>query len=430
MDLNRRTMLRGSALGFFGVGVGSGSEGRAAAAPAPTATTSKSLASAVGSGVETYRSPSKDTALVDIAQDFTPAVGEVRHAPVPFTGSDGQTYLAYELEVTNFTTGSVTIEQLEVIDAETGAVIHVLDADEVAGRLQPAGRRESVASLEPAMTALVFLHVTVDDPSDVPDGLRHRVSLQVEAAPPDQRELVETIGDVTVDRRGVVTVGPPLRGSNYIAADSFGDAVRHTRAALPVNGRIWLAQRYAVDYEQLDAEDRIYNGPREELESYTIYGEEAVAVADATVVTVIDGVSENVPGAFPEGITLEEADGNAVILDLGDENYALYAHFQPGSIRVVEGDRVEQGDVLALVGNSGNSIAPHLHFHVMNRPLSLASNGLPYLVDSFSILGKTPGTAAFDQAEADGEPLAVDRFDPPVASVGTLPLDQIVVGFE
>ena len=367
---------------------------------------------------------------MDIAQDFTPAVGEVRHAPVPFTGSDGQTYLAYELEVTNFTTGSVTIEQLEVIDAETGAVIHVLDADEVAGRLQPAGWRESVASLEPAMTALVFLHVTVDDPSDVPDGLRHRVSLQVEAAPPDQRELVETIGDVTVDRRGVVTVGPPLRGSNYIAADSFGDAVRHTRAALPVNGRIWLAQRYAVDYEQLDAEDRIYNGPREDLESYTIYGEEAVAVADATVVTVIDGVSENVPGAFPEGITLEEADGNAVILDLGDENYALYAHFQPGSIRVVEGDRVEQGDVLALVGNSGNSIAPHLHFHVMNRPLSLAPNGLPYLVDSFSILGKTPGTAAFDQAEADGEPLAVDRFDPPVASVGTLPLDQIVVGFE
>ena len=185
-----------------------------------------------------------------------------------------------------------------------------------------------------------------------------------------------------------------------------------------------------MDYEQLDAEDRIYDGPREALESYTIYGERAVAVADATVVEVVDGVPENVPGAFPDGITLETADGNAVILDLGRENYALYAHFQPGSIRVAEGDHVERGDVLGLVGNSGNSIAPHLHFHVMNRPLSLAANGLPYLVDSFSILGKTPGTAAFDQAEADGEPLAVDRFDPPVASVGTLPLDQIVVDFD
>jgi murein DD-endopeptidase MepM/ murein hydrolase activator NlpD len=39
--------------------------------------------------------------------------------------------------------------------------------------------------------------------------------------------------------------------------------------------------------------------------------------------------------------------------------------------------------VLALVGNSGNSLAPHLHFHVMNGPLSLASNGLPYEVDSW-----------------------------------------------
>ncbi|WP_160134972.1 M23 family metallopeptidase [Halococcus salsus] len=367
---------------------------------------------------------------MDVAQRFTPAVGEVRYAPVPFTGSDGQTYLAYELEVTNFTTGSVTIEKLEVVDTEANAVIHALDADEVASRLQPAGRRDSVGSLGPAMTALVFLHVTVDDPSDVPDELRHRLSLQVDAAPPDQRRLVETVGEVTVDRREVVTVGPPLRGSNYIAADSFGDAVRHTRAALPVDGQVWLAQRYAVDYEQLDTEDRIYDGPREDLESYTIYGEEAIAVADATVVEVIDDVPENVPGAFPDGITLEAADGNAVILDLGDENYALYAHFQPGSIRVAEGDHVERGDVLGLVGNSGNSIAPHLHFHVMNRPLSLASNGLPYLVDSFSILGETPGTAAFDQAEADGEPLAVDRFDPPVASFGTLPLDQIVVDFD
>lgn len=280
------------------------------------------------------------------------------------------------------------------------------------------------------MMALVFLHVSVDDPSDAPDRLRHRLSLQAEAAPPDQRQLVESVGEVNVDRRDVVTVGPPLRGSNYIAADSFGDAVRHTRATLPVNGQIWLAQRYAVDYERLDAKNRIYNGPREDLTSYSIYGEKAIAVADGTVVKVVDGVLENVPGEFPEEITLEEADGNAVILDLGCENYALYAHFQPGSIRVSEGDHVERGDVLALVGNSGNSIAPHLHFHVMNRPLSLASNGLPYLIDSFVILGTTPGTAAFDQAEADGQPLAVNRFDSPVESIGTLPLDQIVVGFD
>jgi murein DD-endopeptidase MepM/ murein hydrolase activator NlpD len=119
-----------------------------------------------------------------------------------------------------------------------------------------------------------------------------------------------------------------------------------------------------------------------------------------------------------------------VILDIGGGNYALYAHFQPDSIRVREGDRVEQGDVLALVGNSGNSVAPHLHFHVMSGPLSLASNGLPYGVDSFTVTGRTPGTDAFDEAEAEGTPLRVTPVDPDEVVTDAMPLDQTIVSFD
>lgn len=415
---DRRTILRGSALGFLGASTGYVNKSQT------VGDADRHEESATADDESRLASP------ISSAQDFTPLVGEVLYAPIPFTGSDGRTHLVYELTTTNFTTGTVTIESLEIVDADTGTVVHRADAAEIAGRLQPAGRRESVESLEPAMTALIFLHVTVDEPSDVPERVVHRVSVRAEAAPPDQQRLTETIGTTNVERRDVVTVGPPMRGSNYIAADSCCDAVRHTRAALPIDGRIWLAQRYAVDYEQLDAQDRIYSGSREDNESYTIYGAKAIAVADSTVVKVTDGISDNVPGAFPEDITIEEADGNSVILDLGHENYALYAHFQPDSIQVEEGNRVERGDVLALVGNSGNSIAPHLHFHVMSRPLSLAANGLPYAIDSYTILGNTPGTAAFDRAEAEGQPLAIDRFNPPLNSIGTLPLDQVVVRFD
>jgi hypothetical protein len=370
------------------------------------------------------------TEEVDGTQDFTPIVAEVPYAPIPFAGSDGRTHLVYELAATNFTSSETTIEQLEVLDADTGDVVDTLDAQEVAGRLQPAGLRDAADTLAPSTMATVFLHVTFGEAGEVPERLTHRLSVQAEAAPPDQQQSTEEVGPTEVDRRNVVVVGPPLRGSNYVAADSCCDATRHTRASLPINGRVWLAQRYAVDYEQLDADSRIYSGEKEDLESYPIYGQEAIAAADSTVVKVVDGLPEQVPGEMPQGISPDEADGNSVILDIGGGNYALYAHFQPGSIGVKEGDRVRKGDVLALVGNSGNSLAPHLHFHVMSTPLSLASNGLPYAVDSFTITGRTRGTDAFDEAEDEGTPLEVSPVDPAERVTQAMPLDQYVVSFD
>jgi hypothetical protein len=371
------------------------------------------------------------TAAVGNAQEFTPIVGEVPYAPIPFTGSDGRTHLVYEVEATNFTSGKTTIEQLEVLDADTDDVVATLDAKEVAARLQPAGLREPVDTLAPSMTAIIFLHVSFGGADLVPARLAHRLSLRAAAAPPGQRQITEEVAPTEVDHRGVVVVGPPLRGSNYLSADSCCDATRHTRATLPINGQVWLAQRYAVDYEQLDADNRVYSGRKKKLDSYTIYGQEAIAAADGTVVKVIDGLPQQKPGVFPEGISPDQADGNSVILDIGGGNYALYAHFQPGSVRVKEGEQVKRGEVLALVGNSGNSLAPHLHFHVMDGPESLASNGLPYVVDSFEITGRnTAGTEAFDEAEAKGTPLEVDRVDPAKRVTHVMPLDQIVVSFD
>src|SRR5918994_1765817 len=292
------------------------------------------------------------TEAVDGTQDYTPIVAQVPDAPIPFAGSDGQTHLVYELEAINFTGGETTIDQLEVLDADTGDVIDTLDAEEVAARLQPGGLRDPIDTLAPSMMATVFLHVTFDEAGEVPDRLVHRLSVQAQAAPPDQQQITEEVGPTEVDRRDAVVVGPPLRGSNYLAADSCCDSTLHRQASLPINGRIRLAQRYAVDYEQIDTDDRIYSGEKE-VDNYTIYGQEAIAVADATVVTVVDGVPEQEPGEFPKGISPEEADGNSVILDIGGGNYALYGHFQPGSVRVEEGDRVRRCEAPGFVGGSG-----------------------------------------------------------------------------
>ena len=111
------------------------------------------------------------------------------------------------------------------------------------------------------------------------------------------------------------------------------------------------------------------------------------------------------------------------------DSYALYAHLQPGSIKVRVGDNVKPGQVIGLVGDSGNSIAPHLHFQVIDGPSSLSSNGLPYQIRSFQVIGKTPGTKAFDEAEAKGIALEATPLSTPESVNDAMPLDQLIITF-
>ena len=54
---------------------------------------------------------------------------------------------------------------------------------------------------------------------------------------------------------------------------------------------------------------------------------------------------------------------------------------------MLTGDRVKRGQVLALLGNSGNTTAPHLHFHVSDGIGPLSSQGVPYVIDVFTARG-------------------------------------------
>jgi hypothetical protein len=361
------------------------------------------------------------------AEEMTPLLLAVHDAPVPFTGSDGRTHLVYELWVTNFSSADARVEKVEVLDGST--VLSTLDANSVATRLQAVGIRSSSGTLSKSTQAILFLDVVLAPGTAAPAKLLHRVTAHFDAAPPGHQEIVETGGGATVDRRAIAHIAPPLRGERYISADSCCDATRHTRAALPIDGRVWVAQRYAVDWEQLDAANHIYTGANEKPESYVIFGKQVFAVADATVESVIDGQPEQIPGHYPTNITPAMADGNSVILKLGESSYALYAHMQPGSIKVRSGDTVKTGQVIGLVGNTGNSVAPHLHFQMMDGPSSLASNGLPYEIDNFTVTAISPGTEAFDASEGKGVPLAIRAAGSPEKIRDSLPLDQLIISF-
>jgi murein DD-endopeptidase MepM/ murein hydrolase activator NlpD len=68
--------------------------------------------------------------------------------------------------------------------------------------------------------------------------------------------------------------------------------------------------------------------------------------------------------------------GNLIILDHGNGWQSLYGHLS--QINVSCGASVGQGDVIGLMGSTGNSTGPHLHFELMNTSLGKV-NPLDYL---------------------------------------------------
>ena len=235
--------------------------------------------------------------------------------------------------------------------------------------------------------AVVWLWVPVDR-SAPPGSVETRVF--VEQGSGDSITIRELDGPKIPVASEAASIGPPLRGGVWLAGNGPAPETGHRRALIPIGGTPSIAQRFAIDYVRLGNDNRTFAGERLNNAKYHAYGQDALAVGDGIVVAVKDSIPENIPGATSRAvpITLETVGGNHVIVDLGGGRHAFYAHLQPGSLRVKLGDRVRAGQVLGLVGNSGNSTEPHLHFHLSDGDSPLGSEGIPYLHESFELVGR------------------------------------------
>lgn len=213
-----------------------------------------------------------------------------------------------------------------------------------------------------------------------PAAIEH--SLQVRDDKGDPHDI--TPAPLTVSDETPTVVAPPLRGE-WIAGDSVSNLpdAAHRRAVLVENGRAWLAQRYAIDWVQIQMIDGVrttWKGPEDKNESYFCYGKPVYSVAAGKVVGMSDGLPDNVPhsGKHAVAINAENAAGNHAMVEIAPHRYVLYAHMQPGTVRVKTGDRVRVGDIIGRVGNTGSSEEPHLHMHIDDQPSFLGGNGVPY----------------------------------------------------
>jgi hypothetical protein len=316
----------------------------------------------------------------------------VPFGPIPVESMNGVN-IAYELEFGGTGNMSFVPEKVEVLDAATGTILYTPDASVL--------RRTSFPAAVPPPTAAEMQNGTaklpkprisvwfVVSPGTVPDRLTHRITLNRTAdglAP-----LVVTGGDVTVrkDLRPVV-VGSPVRGPGWAIMETTSPVVHHVTSQLTLFNVTRVPQRYAQDFLYIDpATGTAFSGDMEHASNFYGLNKELYAVGNGTIVYARDGLKDIEITSQKPAPSFDTALGNGVVIDLGNKKYACYGHMVNGSVRVKVGDTVTEGQVIGLMGNTGNSDAPHLHFQVItDNPAVLGGEGYPIVYRSFTVTGR------------------------------------------
>ncbi|ODU04330.1 MAG: hypothetical protein ABS81_10515 [Pseudonocardia sp. SCN 72-86] len=390
--------------------------------------------------------PPVPTGGIDPSTAFTPVSATTLTTPAPVTGTDGKTHLAYELLLTNASPAPLRLDKVDVLDAGNQNVLLSMsgatlgaNSNLIGGDTGDEGTADPSTAGSPipgSATAVVWLDVTVD--GTLPAALTHRVNATM-TTPGGDRPLESTVGRVDVSTAKAPVLGPVMAGGPWYASDGCCvDDTHHRRGLAPINGKLLVPQRYAIDWYLLDDQHRAWTGDPSKLTSdpskltsYYAYDKPALAAADGVVVDATDGFAETTSAPNPPPLPpIKETVGNHVTVMIAPGVYLLYAHFKTGTVAVKTGQTVKRGDVLGHIGSSGNSTAPHLHFQVMTEGTFFPTDSTPFAFDCFTVNGQVTERIWDDVLGLQPDPVL-----PYGASTDTsrhraqMPLDRNVITF-
>ena len=327
-------------------------------------------------------------------------------------GDDGKDHVEYELLVVNAVDQPVTLTSLTVLDPAAKELTRIEGPVLVAAT-------QTLLDKKPVMEIPASAAVSVDvdlivPPGTAPERVTHRLVYSVPAGTSTAVFVEPPVIDgpeVVINRRPATVIKPPVKGDGWLSTSACCTPNVHRDLRVAVNGRrIETPETFAVDWALLKG-DRVYEGDGSRNDQFYVYGADVYAVANGTVVSVQDGKPDATPNKAMTPKTLSDFGGNQVMLEIAPKVYAVYAHLQPGSLRVKVGDTVKVGATLAKIGNTGPSLGPHLHFGLLNRPDLFTGRSLPFVIDSYTLAGRA------DFKASQGDTVAITPESRQVRSV-------------
>jgi hypothetical protein len=370
------------------------------------------------------------------AQDqgrLTPiVVSPLQQAFVPFEGSDGRWHVMYEFELANTLAGPADLRSVTAVDTKTKNTLLSLDSEQiVAGEYLHTLNRTSAETtvFESNQARILILNLSFPSRRAIPERITHRFVVDgTEPFSGAPMSFTYPSGKIRFSQEKPPVISPPLEGDGWLSSNAPPGPTSHVNAIVGLDGKLQGTERYAADWIQIDPSGRIYTGERTVPESWFGYGAPIVAAGMGVVTEARESLPNQTPGAMPTDLTFDQLPGNYVAVKMKGGFTAVYAHLVPDSVTVEVGDKVRIGERIGLLGNSGASLAPHLHFHIVDGNNISASDGYPYVFDSFELAAQSDINAL--AAALQGEPgfPARDQMTP-VAHGRQLPLDFTINDF-
>jgi len=139
--------------------------------------------------------------------------------------------------------------------------------------------------------------------------------------------------------------------------------------------------RHAWDFQICDEHGSVFQKSGNLLKDYYCFGKPVYAQADGVVEETVSDVYDNAIGE----INQTQNWGNTIVIKHTPYLFSKLSHLKEQSILVKKGDFVKKGDLIGLVGNSGRSPFPHLHFQLQSTPF-IGSHTISFPLSAFYVL--------------------------------------------